>query len=47
MQDRINRLNWTFDHDISINRMNLKNRFKHLVKEYLGVEIGYKNYRRC
>ena len=44
MQNRIARLNWGFNHDISTNKTTLKDRFKNLAAS-LGLEIGYKNYR--
>lgn len=44
MQERIARLNWEFDHDISSNKSNIKDRFKKFASS-LGFEIGYKNYR--
>jgi len=45
MQDLINRKNWVFDHDLSKNKVTLKNRFKRMVKSLTGIEIGYKNYK--
>ncbi|RLD68479.1 MAG: glycosyltransferase family 2 protein [Bacteroidetes bacterium] len=45
MQDLIARKNWIFDYDISRNKLSLKNKFKNFVKKYLGIEIGYKNYK--
>ena len=45
MQDLITRENWTFDYDISMNKLSLKNKFKNFTKKYLGIEIGYKNYK--
>ncbi|PKP11034.1 MAG: glycosyl transferase [Bacteroidetes bacterium HGW-Bacteroidetes-4] len=45
MLERIAKLNWKFDHDISMNRISLKERFKQLVKKLFGITIGYKNYQ--
>jgi hypothetical protein len=45
MQSRINSTNWKFDHDLSMNRLKLKDRFKKMMMQNFGVEIGYKNYR--
>jgi hypothetical protein len=45
MQERIERINWQFEHDISFNRLSLKNRFKLLVKKLFGIQLGYKNYK--
>jgi len=38
MLERIAKLNWKFDHDISMNRISLKERL-------FGITIGYKNYQ--
>ncbi|MFN8254088.1 MAG: hypothetical protein U0W24_00245 [Bacteroidales bacterium] len=45
MHDLIARKNWTFTHDLSKNKVTLKNRAKRIVKWLTGYEIGYKNYR--
>jgi glycosyltransferase involved in cell wall biosynthesis len=42
---RIRQKNWDFKHDIAFNRLFLKNRLKMKIKNYLGIELGYKNYR--
>jgi len=44
MQARIKSLNWTFDYDISYNRMTWKDRFKRLAFNYFGLDFNYKNY---
>lgn len=44
MQDRILRKNWSFDHDVSFNRVPFKDKCKALLEKYLGVELRYKNY---
>ena len=44
IQERIDRLNWEFDYDISMNKPSLKKRFKHFLRKYLGIDLGYKNY---
>ena len=44
MQLRIDSTNWKFEHDISFNRLSLKNKFKIFMKEKFGIFIGYKNY---
>lgn len=46
MQERIQTKNWKFDHDISINRMSLKNKLKYFLRKYLNINIGYKNYTK-
>jgi hypothetical protein len=45
MQNLINRKNWVFEHDLSRNRLSMKNRFKRVVKWLTGIGIGYKNYK--
>ena len=45
MLDRIAKKNWQFDFDLSMSRMSLKNRAKVLLKNALGIELGYKNYK--
>jgi hypothetical protein len=43
MQERIQRINWEFNYDISFNRSTLKNRVKQFLKK-LGIDTTYKNY---
>lgn len=45
IQERIKRINWHFDYDISFNRLKPRYRLKLLLKKYLGIHIGYKNYK--
>ena len=45
MKKRIELKNWKFDHDISINRKALKDKAKDLLRDYIGIDIGYKNYK--
>ncbi len=42
---RIEEKNWTFDYDIRFNRTRWKDRFKALIKRYLGLELNHRNYR--
>jgi glycosyltransferase involved in cell wall biosynthesis len=45
MLDRINRLNWRFDHDLSRNKLSINERLKRLLSGLIGYRIGeYKNY---
>ena len=45
MNERVKRLNWTFDYDVTQNKFSLKDRLKNLVKSITGLRIGeYKNY---
>jgi hypothetical protein len=45
MEERIQRKNWSFEHDISFNRLSLRYRGKIFIKKYLGINTYYKNYR--
>jgi hypothetical protein len=45
MEERIRRKNWTFEHDISFNRLSLRYRGKIFIKKYLGINTYYENYR--
>ncbi len=44
MTERIKSRNWKFDHDISRNKIRLKERFKGFMKNYLGWNLDYQNY---
>ena len=44
VQPRIDRLNWEFDYDPSMNNQSFKKRLKHFLRRYLGIDLGYKNY---
>lgn len=47
MEERIRRLNWSFDHDLSKNRLSFRERLKRLASLLLlGYRVGeYKNYK--
>lgn len=47
MEDRIRRLNWKFDHDLSKNRLEVRERLKRWVSRLLmGYRVGeYRNYK--
>ncbi len=46
MTDRIKRLNWKFDHDISKKKIKKKEKLKRLIKKLTGIRIGeYRNYK--
>ena len=46
MLERINRINWTFDHDISKQNLPLKYKFKLFIKKLTGYHIfEYRNYK--
>ncbi len=45
MNNRVERLNWKFDYDITQNKFSFKDKIKNLVKSVTGLRIGeYKNY---
>jgi len=46
MNDRIKKKNWKFDYDLSYNNLSFKSRLKSGLRKYLGIETGYKNYRK-
>jgi hypothetical protein len=46
MIDRIKRVNWKFNHDISKKKYSLKEKIKRLIEKSTGYRIGeYKNYK--
>jgi hypothetical protein len=45
MLDRIRKKNWSFDYDISFNKLSLRYKAKIFIKEYLGINSFYRNYR--
>ena len=45
MQERIARINWKFEFDVSFNKLTLKDKFKIFMLNNFGWDIGYKNYR--
>ncbi|MBC7448178.1 MAG: glycosyltransferase family 2 protein [Hymenobacteraceae bacterium] len=45
MAERIRRRNWSFDHDLTHNRIPVKDRLKALAERWFGLRLGYKNYR--
>ncbi|MDD3860761.1 MAG: hypothetical protein PHW83_11225, partial [Bacteroidales bacterium] len=45
MLERINRINWKFDYDLSLNKTKTKDKLKRTL-ERLGISFGqYKNYK--
>lgn len=44
MKERIEDRNWKFDYDISIDRSSLKDKSKRILRNYFGIDLGYKNY---
>jgi hypothetical protein len=46
MEDRINKKNWKFDFDISLNKFSVKDKFKRIIERFTGYRIGeYRNYK--
>lgn len=46
IKERIVKKNWHFDHDLSINRMAMKHRFKKWVEDHFGfIPWEYRNYK--
>lgn len=46
MKNRIKQQNWKFNYDISFNKSTLKEKFKAFSKNYLGLDLSYKNYKK-
>ena len=46
MQKRIADKNWKFEYDISYNKIRMKDRLKNLLRNYLNIDIRYKNYKK-
>jgi hypothetical protein len=45
MKERIMLKNWIFEHDISFNKLSLKYKGKIFLKNYLGINTFYENFR--
>ncbi|MCS6905078.1 MAG: glycosyltransferase family 2 protein [Bacteroidia bacterium] len=45
MQPFIQNQNWHFEFDISKSKLTLKQKIKRNIKKYLGIDLGYKNYK--
>jgi hypothetical protein len=46
MQKRIADKNWKFEYDISYNKIRMKDRLKNFLRNYLNIDIRYKNYTK-
>ncbi|NBR14137.1 MAG: glycosyltransferase family 2 protein, partial [Crocinitomicaceae bacterium] len=44
MEDRLKRVNWKFDFDISMSKRSMKDRFKDLLL-LVGINPNYVNYK--
>jgi hypothetical protein len=45
MEEHIRSKNWSFEHDITYNRLSLRYKGKIFIKKYLGINTYYENYR--
>ncbi len=45
MKHRIENKNWKFEHDMSFNRLSLKDKTKIFLDRAFGIRLGYKNYQ--
>jgi hypothetical protein len=45
MKERLMLKNWSFEHDISFNKLSLKYKGKIFLKNYLGINTFYENFR--
>lgn len=45
MKERIEKRNWKFDHDISQNKRKMKDRMKWFLKNIVGIDTSYRNYK--
>ncbi len=46
MLERIDRINWKFDYNLSFNKRTFKYVFKAFFKNYLGLDFNYTNYTK-
>ena len=45
MQERIAKMNWDFNYDLSRNKLSFKRKLKQFAKDKLGLDFSYKNYK--
>ncbi len=45
MKSKIQEKNWKFEYDIAMSRKSLKDRFKDFLKNHIGLDTNYKNYK--
>lgn len=45
MKEHIERKNWTFDHDMSFNKLSIRYKTKIFLKKYLSINTFYENFR--
>lgn len=45
MIDRIEKTNWVFERDMSMNKTKMKDVFKNILKKVFGIRLGYSNYK--
>jgi hypothetical protein len=46
MIERIAQKNWKFDFDLTFNNLSYKERVKLFFRKYMGIELGYRNYKK-
>lgn len=45
MEERIARINWKFDYDITFKKRSFKDRMKYILYRFFGIDLNYKNYK--
>lgn len=45
MKERITRINWKFDYDISFRKRSLKDKAKNIMYRVFGLDLNYRNYK--
>jgi hypothetical protein len=45
MEERIARINWIFDYDITFKKRSLKDTAKHILNRFFGIDLNYRNYK--
>jgi hypothetical protein len=45
MKERIEKINWKFEYDISKNNPSIKEKAKEILENYFGLNLSYRNYR--
>ena len=46
MKERIARINWKFDYDISFRKRSLKDKAKNILYRVFGINLNYRNYKK-
>jgi len=45
MEERIARINWKFDYDITFKKRSFKDSMKHILYRFFGIDLNYRNYK--